>query len=82
MESSAIPTNVEVDLAALERITILARRRALPLDDQALEAAAVLDAWLAPQQMALREFELSYLDLVEPGTVFQWIERGGRSAPA
>jgi hypothetical protein len=39
----------------------------------------MLDTWLAPYQRELREYPLSFLDLVEPSVVFQWIERCGRS---
>jgi hypothetical protein len=82
MESNAIPTDVTVEPRVLETLQALADRRGLVIDETALNAAAVLDTWLAPHQLALRAHELSYLDLVEPGTVFQWIERGGRSVGA
>jgi hypothetical protein len=79
MESTSIPAGADGDPAVMATLQAMADRRGLDIGPEALEAAAVLDAWLAPHQRALREHDLSYLDLVEPSVVFQWIERGGRS---
>jgi hypothetical protein len=70
MESTSIPAGADGDPAVMATLQAMADRRGLDIGPEALEAAAVLDAWLAPH---------SYLDLVEPAVVFQWIERGGRS---
>ena len=80
VESSSIPTSSEADPDTVAMLTAMARRRGLAFDGTTLTAAATLDAWLAPRQLELRDHELSFLDLVEPPTVFQWLEQGGRSS--
>jgi hypothetical protein len=77
--STAIPTTAPPDPAVLATLSSMADRRGLVIGEAALDSAARLDTWLAPFQRELREHPLSYLDLVEPSVVFQWIERGGRS---
>ena len=80
MQSTSIPTTAAPDPETVAMLAAMAARRGLTLEPAALTAAATLDSWLAPYQRELRNYELSFLDLVEPATVFQWIERGGRSA--
>ncbi|MCW2598403.1 MAG: hypothetical protein JWM02_232 [Frankiales bacterium] len=79
MESSSIPTTTAADPATVAMLAAMARRRDLAFDEATLTAAATLDAWLAPRQLELRQHELSFLELVEPPTAFQWLEQGGRS---
>ena len=79
MESSSIPTSTTVPPATVTMVETMAARRGLSLTPEQVQAAAVLDAWLAPRQRALREVPLSFLEPVEPGTALQWIARGGRS---
>ncbi len=81
MESTAIPTDVVVDPDTTRRLQAEADRRGLAITPEALLAAATLDTWVAPLQHAMRAKELAYLDAVEPGTVFQWLENGGRTSP-
>lgn len=79
MESTAIPAGAAPDHATMQVLQSLADRRGLTIETEALAAAAVFDVWLAPHQRMLRDYKLSFIDPVEPATVFQWIERGGRS---
>jgi hypothetical protein len=83
MQSSSIPVTTAPTEETLTMLRAMAARRDLTLTEEALTAAATLDAWLAPHQLQLREQELSFLQLVEPSNTFQWLEQGGRSvAPA
>jgi hypothetical protein len=80
MESSSIPTSAPVDDSTLAMVAAVAARRGLSLTAAQHHAAAVLDAWLAPRQLLMRDVTLSFLQPIEPGTALRWIDRGGRSA--
>jgi hypothetical protein len=79
MQSSSIPVTAAPTEETRTMLRAMAARRDLALTEEALTAAATLDAWLAPHQLQLRAQELSFLQLVEPAHTFQWLERGGRS---
>ncbi|MCW2671833.1 MAG: hypothetical protein JWP14_422 [Frankiales bacterium] len=79
MQSSSIPVTTAPTEETRTMLRAMAARRDLALTEEALTAAATLDAWLAPHQLQLRGQELSFLQLVEPANTFQWLEQHGRS---